>query len=57
MYHAEDGIEKIYFDGEYIYLLPSYYRGKGITKIDLLGNLQNPLDNLTTVRYNMPNKC
>lgn len=38
LYHAEDGIEKIYFDGEYIYLLPSYYRGKGITKIDLLGN-------------------
>lgn len=38
LYHSEYGISKIYFDGEYVYLLPSYYRGKGIVKIDLLGN-------------------
>jgi len=40
LYHSEDGINKIYFDGQYVYLLPSYYRGKGILKIDLLGNAQ-----------------
>lgn len=38
LYHSEHGINKIYFDGEYIYLLPSYFREKGIYKIDLLGN-------------------
>lgn len=38
LYHSKDGISKIYFDGKYVYLLPSYYRGKGIIKIDLLGN-------------------
>ncbi|MCI8617477.1 MAG: DUF5050 domain-containing protein [Clostridia bacterium] len=36
----EDGISKIYFDGEYIYTMPHYYRGKGIYKIDLSGNSQ-----------------
>lgn len=38
LYKTENGIDKIYFDGEYIYILPYYYRGKGITKIDLKGN-------------------
>ena len=38
LYHSKDGISKIYFDGKYVYLLPSYYRGKGIIRIDLLGN-------------------
>lgn len=36
----EDGIHKIYFDGEYIYCMPYYYRGKGIYKIDLKGNVE-----------------
>lgn len=36
----EDGANKIYFDGEYIYAIPYYYRGKGIYKIDLQGNIQ-----------------
>ena len=34
-----DGAEKIYFDGENIYAIPYYYRGKGIYKIDLEGNI------------------
>lgn len=38
--HLEDGVSKIYFDGDYIYAIPSYYRGKGIYKIDLLGNVK-----------------
>lgn len=38
IYKAENGIDKIYFDGEFIYILPYYYRGKGITRIDLQGN-------------------
>lgn len=36
----EDGANKIYFDGEYIYAIPYYYMGKGIYKIDLNGNIQ-----------------
>lgn len=36
----EDGANKIYFDGEYIYAIPYYYMGKGIYKIDLQGNVQ-----------------
>lgn len=35
-----NGAEKIYFDGENIYSIPSYYMGKGIYKIDLQGNVQ-----------------
>ena len=31
--------EKIYFDGENIYAIPSYYKGKGIYKIDLNGTV------------------
>lgn len=38
LYKTENGIEKMYFDGEFVYILPYYYRGKGITKIDLKGN-------------------
>lgn len=38
IYKSENGIEKMYFDGKYIYILPHYYRGKGITRIDLDGN-------------------
>ena len=34
------GAEKIYFDGENIYAIPSYQSGKGIYKIDLTGNTQ-----------------
>lgn len=36
---VEDGVNKLYFDGESIYALPYYYRGKGVYKIDLLGNI------------------
>ena len=35
-----NGADKIYFDGENIYTIPSYYSGKGIYKIDLEGNVQ-----------------
>lgn len=34
-----NGAEKIYFDGENIYTIPSYYDGKGIYKIDLSGTV------------------
>ena len=34
-----NGAEKIYFDGENIYTIPSYYNGKGIYKIDLNGTV------------------
>lgn len=37
---VENSIDKMYFDGEYIYYLPSYYRGKGIYKIDLQGKIE-----------------
>ena len=40
----EDGINRMYFDGEYVYAMPSYYRGKGIYKIDLLGNVKKIYD-------------
>ena len=35
----KNGANKIYFDGENIYCIPSYYMGKGIYKIDLQGNV------------------
>ena len=38
LYKTENGIEKMYFDGEFVYILPYYYRGKGIKKIELKGN-------------------
>ena len=34
-----NGAEKIYFDGENIYTIPSFYDGKGIYKIDLSGTV------------------
>lgn len=36
----ENGANKIYFDGENVYCIPSYYMGKGIYKIDLQGNTE-----------------
>lgn len=35
----ENGVNKIYFDGENIYFIPYYYNGKGIYKVDLEGNI------------------
>ena len=32
----ENGLEKMYFDGENIYYIPSYYCDKGIYKVLLL---------------------
>lgn len=40
----EDGVNKMYFDGEYVYAVPYYYRGKGIYKIDLNGNINKICD-------------
>lgn len=37
---VEDSIDKMYFDGENIYYIPSYYMGKGIYKVDLQGNIK-----------------
>lgn len=42
-----DGADKIYFDGEYIYAIPYYYRGKGVYKIDLNGNTTKIYENAT----------
>lgn len=36
----EIAANKMYFDGENIYYIPSYYMGKGIYKIDLQGNVE-----------------
>lgn len=41
----ENGANKIYFDGENIYYIPSYYRGKGIYKIDLQGTITKISEN------------
>ena len=41
----ENGANKIYFDGENIYYIPSYYRGKGIDKIDLQGTITKISEN------------
>lgn len=40
----DNGINKMYFDGENIYYIPYYYNGKGIYKIDLQGNIQKIYD-------------
>lgn len=37
---VESSIDKLYFDGENIYYIPSYYMGKGIYKTDLQGNVK-----------------
>ena len=39
LYTMEDGVNKLYFDGEYVYAMPNY-RGKGIYRIDLQGNAE-----------------
>lgn len=36
----ENGLDKMYFDGENIYYMPYYYNGKGIHKVDLQGNIE-----------------
>lgn len=36
----ESGANKIYFDGQNIYAIPSYYKGRGIYKIDLQGKVE-----------------
>ena len=40
----EHELNKMYFDGENIYYLPSYYSAKGIYKLDLQGNVQKICD-------------
>ena len=35
----DNSVNKMYFDGENIYYIPSYYSAKGIYKIDLQGNI------------------
>lgn len=39
-----DSMNKMYFDGENIYYIPSYYSAKGIYKIDLQGNISKIYD-------------
>lgn len=39
-----NSMNKMYFDGENIYYIPSYYSAKGIYKIDLQGNITNIYD-------------
>lgn len=35
-----DSVARLYFDGEYVYYVPSYYMGRGIYRVDLNGNEQ-----------------
>lgn len=44
LYTMKDGVNKLYFDGEYVYAMPNYYRGKGIYKIDLQGKAEKIYD-------------
>ena len=45
LYKTEVGINKLYFDGSYIYAMPSYYSSKkGVYRIDLLGNISKIYD-------------
>lgn len=39
LYKPEKGANTLYFDGEFVYFMPYYYRGKGIYKLDLEGNV------------------
>ena len=41
---AEGELEKLYFDGKNMYGVPSHYKGKGIYKIDLQGNISKIYD-------------
>ena len=51
-----NGAEKIYFDGENIYTIPSYYSGKGIYKIDLTGNVQKIYEGVSLQLWITDNK-
>lgn len=35
-----DSVNKLYFDGTYVYYMPYYYRGRGIYRVDLEGNAE-----------------
>ncbi|WP_242824906.1 MAG: DUF5050 domain-containing protein [Candidatus Dehalobacter alkaniphilus] len=35
-----DSVQKLYFDGTYVYYMPYYYRGRGIYRVDLEGNTE-----------------
>ena len=48
---AENGVDKMYFDGESIYFMPSYYMGKGIYKVDLQGNVNKITENSSLQLY------
>ena len=40
LYTPEKGINFMYFDGEFIYYMPYYYRGRGIYKLSLDGKVE-----------------
>ena len=44
VYTPEDGLGYMYFDGENIYYMPYYYRGRGIYKLSLDGSAQKIYD-------------
>lgn len=43
----ENSIDKIYFDGQNVFCIPNYYKGKGIYKVDLSGNIQKIYEDST----------
>ena len=51
-----NGADKIYFDGENVYTIPSYYSGKGIYKIDLTGNVQKIYEGVSLQLWITDNK-
>ncbi len=40
-----DSVNKLYFDGTYVYYMPHYYRGRGIFRVDLEGNAEKICSN------------
>ena len=44
IYTPEDGLGYMYFDGENIYYMPYYYRGRGIYKLSLDGSAEKIYD-------------
>ena len=44
IYTPEDGLGYMYFDGENIYYMPYYYRGRGIYKLSLDGSVEKIYD-------------
>ncbi|UWG96558.1 DUF5050 domain-containing protein [Dehalobacter sp. DCM] len=40
-----DSVNKLYFDGTYVYYMPHYYRGRGIYRVDLEGNAERICSN------------